>query len=314
MAPEHILITGGAGFIGSCLAERCLTKGYRVTVVDNLTTGRIDNVPHGANFLNLDISDEETYKRFPADLNIVFHLAAQSSGEISNEKTDIDFKTNALGTLLLLQWCRQFHDIRFIYSSSMAVYGNPPKLPVQEDDPKDPLSFYAISKLTSEYYILRFSQFGIIPTIFRLFSVYGPRQDLSNMKQGIVSIFLSYLLEKKEIWVKGPGERFRDLIYIDDVVDIWMKSLFEQKTFGKIYNLCTGKGTFVRELVEAEIKSMGFNPNTYPVCYEGSTPADQFGLYGDTSRLDRDISHVPFTSLCKGLKKMVQWAKQDIKS
>lgn len=309
MSAKHILITGGAGFIGSHLAEGCLAKGYRVTIVDDLTTGNIKNVPEGADLIELDICDEKIYAKLPKDCTAVFHLAAQSSGEISNEKPYIDLKTNTLGTALLLQWARRFKNMRLIYSSSMAVYGNPARLPVRESDPKEPLSFYGVSKLASEYYIMRFSQFGIIPTIFRLFSIYGPGQDLSNRKQGIVSIYLSYLVNKEELLVKGSGERFRDLVYIDDVVDIWLKAMDEKRTFGRIYNLCTGKKTLVKTLVEAEIKAMGLDPKRYPVSYEGHTPADQFGVYGDNTALLRDIHHDSFIGLDEGVRRMVKWAK-----
>lgn len=309
MPAKHILITGGAGFIGSHLALGCLKKGYRVTIVDNLATGFSKNLPQGADLLELDISDEKIYAKLPKDCDTVFHLAAQSSGEISNEKPYLDLKTNTLGTVLLLQWARQFKNMRFLYSSSMAVYGNPKKLPVAESDPKDPLSFYSVSKLASEYYIMHFYQFGIIPTIFRLFSIYGPGQDLSNMKQGIVSIYLSYLLNNEELLIKGSGERFRDLVYIDDVVNIWLEAIDEKKTFGKIYNLCTGRKTLVKTLVETEIKAMGLDLKTYPVRYEGHTPRDQFGVYGDNTALLKDVSHRTFIEVDEGIKRMVKWAK-----
>lgn len=311
MTTKNILITGGAGFIGSHLAERCLKEGHEVTIVDNLITGSVDNIPQGVNFLNFDISCKEDYKNFPVNCDIVFHLAAQSSGEVSNDEPLLDFKINALGTFLILDWCRQFKNLRFIYSSSMAVYGNPVKLPVREESMTNPLSFYGISKLTGEHYVLKFSQFGIVPTIFRLFSVYGPGQNLSNEKQGIVSIFLNYLIKKYEVWVKGSGERFRDFIYIDNVVDVLLRCLYEEKTFGKVYNLCTGRKTSVSELIEKEIELMGFDIKTYPVRYEGSTPNDQFGLYGDITNLEKDIQHAPFIFLKDGLKKVVEWIKMN---
>jgi UDP-glucose 4-epimerase len=307
---KRILITGAAGFIGSHLARRCIADGHSVTVLDNLTTGFAANVPEGCEFINADITDPETYSRLPKQgFDVVMHLAAQSSGEISQEDPGHDLKVNTLATLMLLQWCKENHAKRFLYSSSMAVYGNPARLPVQETDPVQPLSFYAISKVASEHYIRHYADEGLDTTIFRLFSVYGPGQNMENLKQGMVSIFLAYLAGNEEILVKGDKNRFRDYTYIDDVVDAFCISMDNPATFKKTYNVATGKKTHVHELVEAEIRLFGKDPATYPVRYHGSTPADQFGLYADISAIRHDLGWSPKTSLDKGLEKMIAWVK-----
>lgn len=309
---REILITGGAGFIGSHLAKRLLSDGYEVTIVDNLSSGDKKNIPLGAEFVKADISQKSVFKKLPAKrYAAVLHLAAQSSGEISNEKPEVDLKVNTLSTLLLLKWCLDNGVPRFIYASSMAVYGNVARLPVAETDSCQPLSFYGISKLSSEQYVQHFSKEGIDTTCFRMFSVYGPGQNLANMKQGMVSIFLAYLLRKEPVWVRGSGDRFRDFIFIDDVVDAWCSSIENPRTHDKIYNLATGKKTLIRELVEKEIRIFGHNPATYPVKYEGSTPADQFGLYADISKLKSDTAWEPAISLEDGLKQMFAWAKKE---
>ncbi|MGE5832790.1 MAG: NAD-dependent epimerase/dehydratase family protein, partial [Methanomicrobiales archaeon] len=255
---RHLLVTGGAGFIGSHLARRCLSLGHEVTVIDNLATGQRGNVPPGAAFIEGDISDEATLDRIPPGrIDAVLHLAAQSSGEISDERPDLDLRVNTLGTLLLLSFCRRRGIPRFLYASSMAVYGDPPRNPVSEEVPCHPLSFYGISKRASELYIDHFGRAGLATTCFRMFSVYGPGQDLSNLKQGMVSIFLAYLLEGKPIHVKGSGDRFRDFVYIDDVVEAWIRALDQPATYGKVYNLATGVRTLVRELVREEIRAFG---------------------------------------------------------
>jgi UDP-glucose 4-epimerase len=258
----------------------------------------------------MDISSEEEYQKLaPFSFDAVLHLAAQSSGEISNEAPVQDLKVNTLGTVLLLNMCRQNNIPRFMYASSMAVYGNVSCNPVPESVPCHPLSFYGITKCTSEHYVNHFSEEGLNTTCFRMFSVYGPGQNLENMKQGMVSIFLAYLMNNEEIWVKGSGDRFRDFIYIDDVVDAWMLALDSPSTYGKTYNLATGVKTTVRDLVESEIREFGYNVTTYPVKFSGSTPFDQHGLYADITQFSSDTGWKPKTPLADGLGRMVKWVK-----
>jgi len=307
---KDIIITGGAGFIGSHLARRLLAEGYKVWVVDDLSTGVDSNIPAGAEFIRMDISDSNSYSKMPAGkVCALLHLAAQSSGEVSHEKPGLDLTTNALGTLLLLNWCLENSVPRFVYASSMAVYGNVVALPVNERETCQPLSLYGISKLTAENYVHHFSRRGLKTTIFRMFSVYGPGQDLSNLKQGMVSIYMSFLLNKQPILAKGSKERFRDFIYIDDVVDAWVAAIDNEKTFGKTYNLGTGNKTFVWELIEEEIRTFGYDSKTYPVVYAEPTPADQFGLYADISQIKTNLNWSPKVSLAMGLEKMAEWAK-----
>jgi len=310
MGNKRVLITGGAGFIGSHLAKRLLNTGNDVTILDNLTTGESNNIPSGADFINCDISKKKTYKTLTGrEFSHVLHLAAQSSGEISNEKPDLDLEVNTLGTLLLLRWCIKHNIPHFIYASSMAVYGDTDKNPISETDPCSPLSFYGISKFSSEQYIHHFSKKGLNTTIFRMFSVYGPGQNMSNLKQGMVSIFMAYLMENEEIWVKGSKDRFRDFIYIDDVVDAWVSAMDQPAAYGKTYNLATGKKTFVHQLINQEIKTFNLNPETYPVKYEGTTPADQFGLYADVSKIRSELNWYPKTDLKTGLALMADWVR-----
>lgn len=307
---SRILITGGAGFIGSHLAKKCIASGDSVTVLDNLSTGNEANVPEGAEFIEGDISAIKTFRGLSGSkFDCVLHLAAQSSGEVSDERPGLDLNVNALGTLYLLEFCRKQNIPRFLYASSMAVYGNPPSVPVPEETPLVPLSFYGISKMTAEQYIRHYAETGLKTTVFRMFSVFGPGQDLSNLKQGMVSIFLAYLLKNEPVLVKGSPDRFRDFIYIDDVADAWYRAIDTRKTFGKTYNLATGKKTRVDELVREEIRSLGLDPKTYPVRYEGSTPADQFGLYADIDRIRKDLDWKPRYSLQQGLAVMARWAK-----
>ena len=308
---KELLITGGAGFIGSHLAKKLISEGHSVTILDNLTTGNKKNIPSEAAFVKADLCSKDFLKKIPQrDYDAILHLAAQSSGEISNEHPEHDLKVNTFGTLQLLNWCKDSDIPRFMYASSMAVYGDIVKSPVLESVPCQPLSFYGISKLSSEQYIQHFSRDGLNTTCFRMFSVYGPGQNLINMKQGMVSIFLAYLLKGEAILVKGSGERFRDFVFIDDVVDAWCSSIDNSHTYGQIYNLASGKKTLVKELVEKEIQIFGFNPASYPVLYHGSTPSDQFGLYADISKIKKETGWRPKVNLDEGLSEMFEWAKK----
>ena len=308
---EKIIITGGAGFIGSCLARKLLGNGYDVLILDNLLTGRESNISQGTEFIKMDISDHKALARLSGKgIKTIFHLAAQSSGEISHEEPVLDVTTNSVGTLLLLKWARDNGIKRFLFTSSMAVYGQPDRSLVAEETELKPISLYGISKMTAEHYVRHFGDKGINGTVFRLFSVYGPGQDLENMKQGMVSIFLAYILMGQRLHVKGSGQRFRDLVYVDDVTDAMVKAMNEERTFGETYNIGTGVKTLISELVDIELKAMGKDPSKYPVKYEGSTPDDQFGLFADISKIRKDLKWSPAVTLKEGIRRMAEWAKK----
>lgn len=304
------LVTGGAGFIGSYIARALLERGHEVVVLDNLDTGHPDNVPQGITFVNTDISRPEGLQSIP-DLafDSVLHLAAQSSGEISHAEPGRDLNTNALGTLLLLEWC-QSHDVsRFLYASSMAVYGLTEHVPVREDQTLDPYSFYGIAKQAAEQYVRHYAKHGMKTTVFRMFNVYGPGQNLTNLRQGMVSIYLAYLAAGEPVLVKGSLERFRDFTYIDDVVEAWVKALDSPATHGKTYNLASGRKTLVRELIAELVQAWGHDPQTYPILGAEGTPGDQFGIYADITSLSRAIEWQPRVPLPDGLRRMATWAK-----
>lgn len=301
---RHVIVTGGAGFIGSHLAARLCAEGHRVTVVDNLSTGFRSNVPEGAAFIEVDLGDPAQIAKLDGlRADAVFHLAGQSSGEASFDDPLYDLRSHVLSSFLMLEWCRRTGCRRFIYSSSMSAYGDPETLPVSEDAPLRPRTYYGAGKVSAEAYIRLAQQSGIDTTIFRLFSVYGPGQDLRNKAQGMVSIFLSYMLEGVPVVVKGPLDRFRDFTYVDDVVEVWVAAADEGPTFGGTYNLCTGTKTTVADLLTA-LKAATGDPD-YPVQQSGRTPGDQFGLIGDNAALRRDLGFAPATPLAEGLARLV---------
>ena len=303
------LVTGGAGFIGGHLVRRLVTGGHTVVVLDNLTTGHRANVPAGVSLLEADVADPRTLDRLTDPrFDVVCHLAAQSSGPRSADVPYLDFQTNATSTLVLSEWCLAHAIPRFVYASSMAAYGNPVTQSVAETAPCDPVSYYGVSKLTSERLLGLASARGLRATSLRMFSVYGPGQDLGNLHQGMVSIFLAYLLGGVEVPVTGSLRRFRDLVYIDDVIDCWLAVLARTETPAAVYNVGTGRPTTVGELLAALMAALGLPP-THPIRELAGSASDQFGLCADVTRVETDLGWRATVGLADGLRHMVAWAR-----
>ena len=308
VAGQTVIVTGGAGFIGSRLTERLVSDSYDVIAVDNLSTGSEENIPQGTPLYTVDISQMSEIETLPdVEYKAIFHVAAQSSGEISFEQPVVDLNSNALGTLNMLRFAMSRGVPRFVYASSMGVYGDVADAPISETHPCVPASYYGITKLAGEQYVRLFSQ-HIDTTAFRLSNVYGPKQNLKNMKQGMASIYMAYLLSGEPLIVKGPAERFRDFVYIDDVVDAWLSCLDDHRTYGKVYNLGTGVKTTVTELIQVLLNALGYD--SYDISYESGTPGDQFGIYADISKLQAELGFTTATTLDAGISRMVEWAKR----
>lgn len=305
---KTILVTGGAGFIGSKISKQLFEEGNQVIVADNLSTGKKENIPDGCNFLEMDLGNPSSIEKLkPFKFDAILHLAGQSSGEASFLDPVYDFNSHVTSTFHLLKFALDNKVPRFIYASSMGAYGDPEYLPVDEKHPRNPKSYYGASKSSAENYVNLFYKLGVNTTAFRMFNVYGPGQNLENMRQGMVSIYLAFMLEGKTITVKGDKNRFRDFIFIDDVVDVWVNSIDQKNTFGKTYNLATGKKTTVEELLLALYKAFG--EENYPTEFKGSTTGDQFGLVADITLLKHDLSWKPKIQLDEGIKKTVEFEK-----
>jgi UDP-glucose 4-epimerase len=305
---SRYLVTGGAGFIGGAIARRLIERGHRVTVVDDLSTGARENVPAGADFVLADLrSDAAVGALEGRGVDAILHLGAQSSGEISHADPIADFDTNARGTFLLLRWAERQGIGRFLFASSMAVYGST-EGPVAEPCPPQPVSFYGASKVAAEAAVSMFGRQGGAPTIFRMFNVYGPGQNLDNLRQGMASIYLAQLLGGGPIVVKGSLDRYRDLVYIDDVVDAWLRAIEAPSSIGATYNVGTGHKTTVRALVDGLLCAAGHAPGTVPVTVASETPGDVHGSVADISHISRDLGWMPRVPLDEGLRRMVAWA------
>lgn len=304
---QKVLITGVGGFIGSHIAKRFVEEGYTVVGVDDLSMGRKENIPEGIEFLQKDLSVADNVAAFPQDCTLILHLAGQSSGEISYDDPVADLEKNVVSTLNLIQYGIRNQVERIVYASSMSVYGNVPDEPVKENVFLKPLSVYGVGKFASEGY-LRVYQAKLPFVAMRMFNVYGPGQDLSNLRQGMVSIYLAQALTTGRICVKGSLNRYRDFIYIDDVVESWFRAATEASALNRIFNIGTGQKTTVGEL----LKQICDNIPGSEFYVEGSTPGDQNGIYANTEKLQEIVDVSSFTSLGKGLTTFISWAKSNI--
>lgn len=299
-----LLITGVAGFIGSKIAKKALEKGFEVIGIDDLSSGKKEQIPTGLEFYAYDLSDKNLVNQLPAKVDYILHLAGQSSGEISFDNPISDLKKNTHSTINLIQFGIKNKVKKILYASSMSVYGEVKDIPISEKQEALPLSCYGVGKRASEQYLSIFGD-QLPYIIYRMFNVYGPGQDLTNMRQGMVSIFLSQALQSNTILVKGSLDRFRDFIYIDDVVDCWLKGIELDELKNLTVNLGTGERTELGDLVR-EISRHFDQPS---ITVEGSTPGDQFGIYADTSLLKESFQIEQLTSLKEGMKNFANWAK-----
>ncbi len=303
---KTFLVTGAAGFIGGAVAAKLIADGHEVVTVDNLSTGFRSAIPAGVKFIQGDCQDKKIIdKLHHYKFDAIFHIAGQSSGEISFDDPVYDLHTNTQSTLLLLDLALKTGCTNFIYASTMSVYGDKPDVPVQEDTILQTKSFYGVGKIASEHYLRIYQEFGINSTALRLFNVYGPGQNMENLRQGMVSIFLAQALQKKHIHVKGSPDRYRDLIYIDDVVNAFLSAYEKEASGFNVCNISTGLKTRVGGLVTLLISNLSYKVS---VEYSGGTPGDQHGITGNNSRAKQLLDWHPETDLATGLKKMVKWA------
>jgi len=310
--PKTYIVTGGAGFIGSSLAQRLIDNGAKVFCLDNLSTGFKENIPRGAVFYKVDLSVAQSLAnlKFPKKIDGIFHFAAQSSGEASFGDPLRDIDVNYKATYNVLKLCQKLKCKRFIFSSSMSVYGQVPSSTarVSEKVECQPVSYYGANKLVSEKIISIFClNAGINYTIFRLFNVYGPGQNMRNMKQGMVSIYLSYLMNNEPVLVKGSLSRFRDFIFIGDVTDVCLRSLNNRKTYGEVFNVATSKKTTVKELLNVTLKVYKKKNFNQWVIVRGNTSGDVSGLTADISKLKKALDWQPSIELAQGISRMKSW-------
>lgn len=299
-----VLITGVAGFIGAHVAARFLKEGFDVIGVDDLSSGKKENIPQGIQFIEADLANKSSVDNLPSGCSLILHLAGQSSGEISFDNPIFDLEKNTVSTLNLIQYGIRNSSERIVYASSMSVYGEVDEEASGESLHPMPLSCYGVGKLASEGY-LKVYQDKLPYVALRMFNVYGPGQDLNNLRQGMVSIFLAQAVRTGKIEVKGNLSRYRDFIYIDDVVEAWYQSATKLSAKNQILNVGTGIKTTIGELLE-KIQSSVEGSEFF---VQGSTPGDQNGIFADNSKTRNLLGITSFTPLEVGLPRFADWAK-----
>lgn len=254
-----ILIIGGAGFIASHIADRLVELNYDVSIVDNLSAGKKENINSKTRFYKCDITNYDALRLIfnMEKPEVVIHHAAQTDVQTSILRPAFDADINIIGTINVLECCKESGVRKVIYSSSAAVYGNPEYLPIDENHKVNPISFYGISKHTPEHYIKVYSEiYNMKYTIFRYANVYGIRQDPKG-EGGVISIFIDRLLNNKTPFIYGDGEQTRDFIYVKDVAKANIKAI--TKGDNEIVNISTNKPISINRLYEEMGKISGIN-------------------------------------------------------
>ncbi|MDA8389478.1 MAG: NAD-dependent epimerase/dehydratase family protein [Gammaproteobacteria bacterium] len=298
-----ILITGGAGFIGSHLADRLVELGHHVRILDNLSTGRIDNLSgsaRAAEFLPGDIRDRALVRRAAEGISVIVHLAAVASVQRSMEDPLGTHATNLGGTLHCLEAAREAQVPRFLYASSAAIYGDCAAPPVDESASPAPLSPYAIDKLAGEHYLAHYHrQYGLNTTAFRFFNVYGPRQDANSPYSGVISRFVACARTGLPPTVYGDGRQTRDFVYVQDLVDVLVTSIDQEDLAGQALNVGTG--------VESDLLTLWTTVRT--TLDAPAMPRFASARSGDIrrscariERLRQGLGFVPRTPLAEGLR------------
>lgn len=301
----HILVTGGAGFIGSHLVERLLAAGHQVRVLDDLSTGKQSNLPahDGLEFLLGDISKADEVAPAIRGTEAVFHLAAVASVQASVDDPVATHNANMVGTLNLLEAARRNGVRRFLYASSAAVYGDTSTLPISEDTPTQPLSPYAADKLASEHYLFFYARkYGLKATAFRFFNIFGPRQDPSSPYSGVISIFVERVRAGRPVTVFGDGHQTRDFVYVGDLVEILWRSLDRMETAGQVINVGRGIECSLLELLEALERLSGRRIERK---HEPPRMGDIRRSCAGVERLAQLLGYEPSTSIKDGLARLL---------
>jgi UDP-glucose 4-epimerase len=308
---KNALVTGGAGFIGSHLVDRLLQEGHKVSVVDNLSTGKLKNLNPGATFYHTDITHsslQDIFQREQPDL--VFHLAAQISVSESTKDPVHDGEVNVIGTLRLLEAVRRFGIEKFIYSSTGgALYGDPVATPCDEHTPIKPLSPYGLSKYLAEQYVELYHRlYHLNYTVLRYGNVYGPRQD-PHGEAGVVAIFSQTMLEGKQPRIFGEGDQERDFVYVGDVVNANILAI--TRGDGKAFNIGTGQGTNVNRVFEA---LRDITQYKWDAEHRASRPGEVHKISLECKKAIDELGWSPQVSLEEGLELTAEFFRKNTKT
>lgn len=303
-----VLVTGGAGFCGSHVVDQLLEAGYEVIVVDNLSTGKAENLSPESRLYQMDIRSPELLGMLEAERpDYVSHHAAQISVQASLRNPMHDASTNLLGSINLLEACRKVGIKKVVYASTGgAIYGEPGYLPCDEDHPIQPLCQYGASKHAVEHYLYLYSKlYGLNYTVLRYPNVYGPRQDPFG-EAGVVAIFTRRMLAGKEAVINGSGDQERDFLYVGDVASANLLAL--QKGEGRIFNLGWGRGVSVRQLFDELSNLIGYKSE--PVF--GPPVPEVFKIHLDARKARQELGWEPHVPIEEGLRLTIEFFRNSV--
>jgi len=304
------LVTGGAGFIGSHLAEELVRRGHRVRVADNLITGKRRNLDHvpGVEFMEGDLADAAFARRAASEVDFVLHQAAIPSVPRSVNDPLTSNHSNIDATLSMLVAARDAGVRRFVYAGSSSAYGDTPTLPKREDMPPSPLSPYALQKLVGEQYGQMFTRlYGFETVTTRYFNVFGPRQDPGSPYSGVISLFATALLERRQPTIYGDGEQTRDFTYIANVVDGVLRACDAPKVAGEVINVACGTRISLNELLRVMNRIAG---TMLEPIYEQARAGDVKDSQADISKAEALLGYTPIVALEEGLRHTLEWCRQ----
>jgi len=305
----RVLVTGGAGFIGSHLAERLTGRGDRVRVVDNLSTGKRRNLAHlpAVEFVEGDLADLDVARRAVEGMELVLHQAAIPSVPRSVTDPITSHRSNIDATLNLLVAARDAGVRRVVYAASSSAYGDAPSLPKHEAMPSAPLSPYALQKLVGEQYAAMFTRlYGLETVSLRYFNVFGPRQDPSSPYSGVISVFISALVDGRRPTIYGDGEQTRDFTYVANVVDGVLKACDAPGAVGRTINVATGGRISLNDLYRELCRLTGASGE--PV-YADARPGDVKHSQADITLAGTLLGYSPLVSFADGLGRTLEWYK-----
>jgi len=309
---EKFLVTGGAGFIGSNICRKLLAQGCFVRVIDNLLTGKKENLAgiiEKIDFLEADMGDYELARAAMKDVDVVLHEGALPSVPRSVDDPAATHRHCLNATFTLLLAARDAGVKRFVYASSSSAYGDTPTLPKIETMKPEPLSPYAVSKLAGEYYCTIFYKvFGLETISLRYFNVFGPHQDPTSQYAAAIPAFVTAMLKDTQPTVYGDGEQSRDFTYVDNVVKANLLAARANKTTGEVINVACGRAVTVNEVINIINKLVG--KNIKPI-YTDPRPGDVKHSLADISLAEEVIGYKPIVPFAEGLQKSIEWYREN---
>ncbi len=311
MNVKQVLVTGGAGFIGSHLVDALVAKGCRVRVLDNMSTGNFANLERVSGEIEFhtgDIRDLKLLLDLATDCDVIFHLAAEVSVTRTVENPVESAMINEIGTLHVFEAARQKAVPRVVFSSSCAVYGDGSKSPKRETMPPEPLSPYAVQKLTGEHYARLYHElYGVGAVCLRYFNVFGPRQDPSSPYSGVISIFMTRAVSAKQPEIYGDGRQYRDFVFVKDIVTANLLAASSEKASGSIFNVGTGHFVTIERLWKNLCQKTGI---TIQPKHRPRRPGDIRKSVAAIDLIQSELGFKPEYTFDKGLSMTLEWYKK----